>query len=136
MRNAADFALKGKFVDRRKTQRLNIPILVKYKIFPRKKLLEETFCQDISGSGFRLKTEYPIKNGERFKTLLHFPSSLKPVTATSEVVWCKEAALKDKFGRRNYNIGIRYLKIAPKDKERFIYLFCELLLNYSLKICR
>lgn len=122
----------GKFTERRKAQRLKIPILISYKVFPRKKVIDETFSQDISGRGFRLKTAYPLKRGEKFRTLLHFPSSAAPVTAKSEVVWCKEASIKSKYGRRHYNIGMRYLTIAPKDRDRFIYLFCEMLLNYFL----
>jgi hypothetical protein len=132
MSNAKNFTLNRKCVERRKAQRLTIPILMSYKIFPRKKILEETFCQDISGNGFRIKTEYPLKQGDRFKTLLHFPFSSEPITATSEVVWCREIAAKGKCARRSYSIGMRYFKIASKDRERFIYLFCELLLNYFL----
>jgi len=132
MRSATDPAPRRKFTERRKAQRLKIPILISYKVFPRKKIIDETFSQDISGRGFRLKTAYPLKKGDKFKTLLHFPASPAPVTAKSEVVWCKEASTKGKYGRRHYNIGMRYLTIAPKDRDKFIYLFCEMLLNYFL----
>lgn len=77
---------KAKGRERRRTQRLNISIPIKYKILPRKRVLEETLCHDISGGGIRVTLNYPLKKGIKLKTLLHFPSDPKPIVALSKVV--------------------------------------------------
>lgn len=119
--------VKKDFNERRKSQRLNISILIKYRILPKSKILDEIFCQDISGGGLKLCSGTFFKKGERLKTLIHFPDDKKPVSAISKVVWCKKRLSKDKL---NYDIGVRHLKIISKDKMRFVFLFCEMMLNY------
>jgi c-di-GMP-binding flagellar brake protein YcgR len=119
--------MKGKFKEKRKAQRLNIPLYFQYKLLPRKKILESAFCRDISGGGISFRLGQPLREGDRLKILLHFPEETKPVTAFSSVVWCKRI-LQEKV----YCVGIKHIKILPADKERFVFLFCETMINYSL----
>jgi len=121
---------RGGFAERRKAQRLNIPIEVKYKLLPRKKIARETFCHDISGTGLRLKLESPLTKGDKVKTFLYFPKDSTPVTADSRVVWCRKSGASEKAAR--YEAGMEYVKIIPRDRERFVHLFCEAMLNYFL----
>jgi len=121
---------RGKVSDRRKAQRLSIPIPVKYKLSRKHALLSQTHCSDISGSGIRLKLDEPLVAGDRLKTLLYFPGDKKPVTATSEVIWCRQEK-KAKNGK-HYFVGVRHLKIDSKDRTRFVFLFCEMMINYFI----
>lgn len=113
--------------ERRRAQRLSIPIKVKYKLLPKRKILEEIFTQNISGGGVSLRLAQSLQKGARLKTLLHFPGDPNPVTAVSEVIWCKRVSEKKKV---HYNAGIRHIKIVPRDKERFVFLFCEMMINF------
>lgn len=117
--------------ERRKAQRLNIPIQVKYKLLPRKRVLQQTFCQDISGKGARLILDSPLKKGDRLKTLLYFPEDSRPVTAFSKIIWCKRNAARKK--KAGFETGMQYIRIDPKDRERFVFLFCEMMINYFLQ---
>ena len=115
--------------ERRKSQRLDISIKTKYRQLAKKKLLEEIFTQNISGGGAGLRLAKPLPKGARIKTMLHFPDDPKPITAVSEVIWCKKVK-KQKL--TYYDTGIRHLKILPKDRERFVFLFCETMINYFI----
>lgn len=124
-----NFKLKAKFRDKRKTIRLNIPLSIEYKLLPRKRILKQCFLENISGGGLMFTLEHCLNKGDRLKTLIYFPEEPKPVAAFSKVVWCKKISGKDK---RNFNVGIKYIKLDPKDKERFVFLFCELMINYFI----
>lgn len=121
---------KKGYQEKRKTQRLNIPIQIKYKLLPQEKILEETFCQNISGGGIGLNLDTPLKKGDKLKTFLHFPDDRRPVIAKSKVIWCKK---KFKKGEKPcFDIGIQHMRIEPKDKTRFVFLFCEMMINYFI----
>ena len=113
--------------EKRRAQRLNIPIEVKYKLFRKKRVLEEIFTQNISGSGVGIKSTKPLAKGTRIRTLLQFPGDPIPVTAISEVVWSKKTGGKNK---PCYETGIRHIRIIPKDREKFVFLFCEMMINF------
>lgn len=119
--------IAGKFKEKRSFQRLNIPVRFQYKLLPHKRILESAFSRDISGGGISFHSSEALKKGERLKILLHFSEEAKPVTAFSRVVWCRKAAEE-----KTYNIGIQHVKILPADRERFVFLFCETMINYSL----
>lgn len=118
--------LKKENKDRRKAQRLSIPLNIEYKVFPKLKIIKQKLS-DISGSGFKLALGHPLRQGERLKTLIYFPEEPLPITAFSEVVRCKTIKINNK---KRFNIGLKYLKIIPKDRYRFISLFCEMMVNY------
>ncbi len=115
--------------ERRKSQRLKIPLKIHCKWSQKTKVLQEILSQDISGGGMRIKTSKPLKEGFHLKTLLYFPNASKPVHVTSEVVWCKR---KKKAGNIYYDVGVKHLRIAKADRQRFVFLFCETMLNYFL----
>ncbi|MCK9603086.1 MAG: PilZ domain-containing protein [Candidatus Omnitrophica bacterium] len=123
--------VKGRFKERRMFQRLNIPLHFQYKLLPHKIILESAFSRDISGGGISFRLGQPLKQGAKLKVLLHFPGETKPVTAVSQVVWCRKSPQE-----KTYDIGIKHVKILPMDKERFVFLFCEMMINYSLVTAR
>jgi hypothetical protein len=85
---------------------------------------------DVSGRGLRLSQPTAMKHGETVKVLLYFPKDKKPISAYSKVMWCKEKTRGS--GPSKYHIGLKHVKIAKPDKERFVFLFCELMLNYFM----
>lgn len=115
--------------ERRQSQRLSVPLKVKYKWLRRKGILQEILTQDISGGGIRIYSETPFKKGDRLKARLYFPNAKKGIRVINEVMWCKKAKSK---GKTYYDVGIKHLKIEPRDRERFVFCFCEILLNFLL----
>lgn len=115
--------------ERRKSDRLNIPLVIEHSSF-RKKAAIKTFSSDISGSGMRLSLQHRMERDEKLKILIHFPGDKRPVTAFSKVIWCSpKGAGKTKI----FDTGIKHFKIAPKDRNRFVFLFCELMINYFMR---
>jgi len=115
--------------ERRKTQRLDLPLKIHYKWLKRKGVLQEIFAQDISGGGMRIRTEKAFRKGQRLKTLLYFPNTSKPIHVTSEVIWCKKRKLR---GKTCFDVGVKHVYILPRDRERFVFIFCEAMLNYLI----
>lgn len=118
--------------EKRKAQRINLPIQVSYSLHPKKKVLDETFCHDISGGGLCISFSVRMKKGDRLKTLLHFPNDKKPVTAISKVAWVKKGNMSG--GRVFYNTGIKHVGISHEDRTRFVYLFCEMMINHLMSV--
>lgn len=70
-----------------------------------------------------------VKKGDRLNIRLYFPYDKNPVRAVSQVVWCKN---KTGGSKSPFEVGIHYLKIRPSDKERFVFLFCEMMVNFFI----
>ena len=121
---------KNRGIERRRTQRLDIPIPVRYRLsWNRKDFSEQVLTKNISGGGMCLSLKQPLKAGTKLKMSLYFPSDPVPIESLSEVAWCRRNPLKKKT---LFDVGIRHLKIIPKDRERFVFLFCETMVNYFL----
>lgn len=117
-------------IEKRKTQRLNIHLQSKYRLsFRGKLLIQEIFTKNISGGGIGLTLKQPLKIGTKLRALLYFPTERQPISSLSKVVWCRKVSKKDKV---SFDVGIKHVKIAAKDRERFVYLFCETMINYFL----
>lgn len=115
--------------DKRMASRLNIPLKIEYKLLPKQRILKEVFLEDVSGTGLRVSLDQYLSKGSRLKTLLYFPEEKNPVTAFSEVVWCKKkSADKEKL----FDVGMKYIKLDQKDKNRFVFLFCDTMINYFI----
>ncbi|MCX5666689.1 MAG: PilZ domain-containing protein [Candidatus Omnitrophica bacterium] len=114
--------------DRRRSSRLDIPLKIEQRLSRGGELLK-ALSSDISGNGLRFQLHRYLKKGEKLRTSIHFPSDPKPVTAVSEVIWCKE---KPASGKKMFDAGIKYVKIIPRDRDRFIFLFCETMINYFM----
>jgi c-di-GMP-binding flagellar brake protein YcgR len=119
---------KNGSTERRKSDRLFIPLQVSYKLLPRKHVLHQAFSQDISGGGIRLSLNFPLKKGEKLRTFIHLAGDPKPVAAFSKVIWCTK-----KPGKDDFDVGVQHVRIDPKDKERFVFLFCEMMINYFIE---
>ena len=58
-----------------------------------------------------------------------FPGAPRPIGSTSRVVWCRKISAK---GANRFRVGLEHIKIDLKDRDRFVFLFCETMLNYFL----
>ncbi|MFH1771803.1 MAG: PilZ domain-containing protein [Candidatus Omnitrophota bacterium] len=115
--------------EKRKSQRLNIPLNIKFKGMWGEKSLQEITTKDVSGGGMRITSERLLDKGSKIKAQLNFPHQPKPVHLISEVVWCKKKKMRKKI---YYEAGIKHIRVAPCDRQRFVFLFCETMLNYLI----
>jgi len=121
---------KNPVTERRKAQRLNIPVPIRYYFYAKSKALSKPVTADnISGTGIGITLKQPVTKGARLKALIYFSDNPRPVTSTSRVVWCKKIPGKE---GNLFKIGMQHVKIDTKDRDRFVFLFCETMLNYFL----
>ncbi|MCQ9207547.1 MAG: PilZ domain-containing protein [Omnitrophica bacterium] len=125
--------VKKGYSEKRKAQRLPIPIKIDYKFLPQKtskNTFYNTYCDNISGTGLGLSFDSYLKKGTCLKLRIHFPGDVQPVAVMAEVAWCKEVA-KTKI-EPCFRTGVQYTHISENEKERFTLLFCEMMMNYFI----
>lgn len=115
------------YVERRKFTRLAIPMEIRWGYHSKKLSTVGATAHDVSGGGLCLILDHPIKVGTRLKTALIFPSERRPVTAVSRVMWVHPL---HQHGKERFKMGLKYLKIEREDRQRFTFLFCEMMMNY------
>ena len=114
--------------EHRKFNRLPIPMQIEYQVFHRHSLIK-TFCMNISGGGLCFKSELCFNKGDKIKTYIYFRNDFDPVVFMSQVVWCKKEMLNRKAV---FTVGVKYIKMDKKHRERFVFNFGEMMLNYFL----
>ncbi len=110
--------------ERRKAERLSIPLKVKYKIKGTAGRQKDAPWEDISGLGIRFCLNKPLSLEEELEIALYVLGDPKPIEAIGRVAWCKE------FDRGEFKAGIEFIKI--KDNFRFTELLCKNILDLSL----
>jgi c-di-GMP-binding flagellar brake protein YcgR len=123
--------IEKRLSQKRESQRLDVALRVQYGILSgraKKNGWQETFSHDISGGGIKLRLDFSLEKGNRLDTLIYFPGDSKPVHAIVKVVWCKRMAARNR--KIFFDIGTQYMQMKTKDKERFILLFCEMMVDY------
>lgn len=111
--------------EKRKAERLPIPLKVKYKSKKSRPLLKEAVYENISGLGIRLSVSEPLERGDVIEVLIshsHIPKSFNTVC---RVCWCKRLK-EDRF-----QAGLEFLKV--KNRLQFINFLCAEIMNSSLK---
>lgn len=117
--------LKKETKEKRKSQRLNC-LKVKYKLLPNGKFFKETSVKNISGNGISLLLINSLPRGTKIKSSLYFADNpTNPITTINQVIWCKKSAKRKGI----YCVRMKYIHVTPKDRERFIFLFCETMIN-------
>lgn len=113
--------------DRRKTDRLPMPIKIACKLGP-KKLIGR--AKDSSGGGIRFFLQERLEEGAILELEIELPDEGEPLSATGEVIWCEKKAeqLKGKERERSFEVGIRFIKMSKADRERYVPYFCDRLL--------
>ncbi|MFH1877065.1 MAG: PilZ domain-containing protein [Candidatus Omnitrophota bacterium] len=119
---------KKSYKEKRKAQRLNLSLPFEYHSARGKKVSSKRICtRDISGSGIGFRLAHPVAVRARLGILLYFPTDKRPISSVAEVVRCTKRVIK---GKPLYDVGVKHLKIAAKDRERFVFSFCETMINH------
>ncbi|MDD5069441.1 MAG: PilZ domain-containing protein [Candidatus Omnitrophica bacterium] len=115
--------------DRRITQRLKLQLKLRYCLIHKRKIIGEAFTKDLSGGGMRFFSLSPLKTGTIIQSQLFFPNQNKPIEIKNRVIRCKKIVYRKK---ETYELGLSHIKIEKKDQQRFMFLFCEMMINYFI----
>jgi len=89
---------------------------------------KETLLNDISGGGMGLHLKHSLKKGQSIEAFIYFSQTPEPVRVNAKVMWCKKMDSAEK--EETYAIGLQYEDFNREEKEKFILLFCETMVNY------
>lgn len=108
--------------NKRRADRIAVPMKIKYRLKQYPYLAGEVEAKDISGGGLQMKIPTHLKKRDQVELALKFQE--RTIKATGEVAWHK------KIDDAQEIVGVKYLKIAPNDKEDFAILFCDTMVDY------
>jgi hypothetical protein len=115
--------------DKRKTDRLRLPIRI--FCFPAScpNWQGPVLIRDISGQGVRFLSVDKLKTGSEVAFKIEFPEFNNPrILVKSKIIWCKEL----KTG--GYEIGVNFNKMELSDRRRYVEYITEKILEKYLKI--
>jgi hypothetical protein len=117
--------------DRRKADRLPVPVRVTYRI-KRDAHLDmtgNTTVSDLSGGGLRLMVSEDIPLSTPCELTIHLPEDQHPLTAGGTVTWCAKRASR---GKSAFEIGVSLATMSRPERERYYQFICDRLLDHYL----
>jgi len=118
--------------DKRKAERVEIPIRVSYKIVNKKSHAKEALCNNMGGLGFGLSAKEPLNADDRILVYFRSEKSKQAIRVLCRVVWC----LKEKEAL--FRVGVVALKVS--NTPEFIDFICsnmmEHISNYNEVKCQ
>jgi len=82
--------------------------------FRDRKSFVRAFTSNISNEGLFIKTDKPLKEGEKFSLKLRLPDFSEPITATCEVVWAREEQPTE---NRPLGMGVKFCELTEAHKR-------------------
>lgn len=96
--------------DRRKHCRFKKALIVEYNIEKRPHL-KNAKSVDISKGGLKLLLDEKLGKGSIIDVKISVPEAKKIIEIEGEIVWTREADIKDSSGKRFFHSGVKYLTI-------------------------
>ena len=113
--------------DKRKGDRLVLPIKILYKLRAPEEWFGPLLIDDISGHGLKFNTDTKIDKDTILNLKIIFPDqTIKPIVLESEVCWC----VKNKQG---YSIGVKFHKMSYSKRKEYVEYIGEKILLEHLK---
>lgn len=109
--------------DKRKTERLFLPIKVFYSEPGESKWRGPIPIEDIGGGGLKLKDKKRIKRNTELNLKINLPDESKPILLKGEVVWCKRGTPKNA-----YSMGVKFHKMNCEDRKKYVSYICKKIL--------
>lgn len=101
----------GSYTERRRFQRIDSNLPLKYKNLRTTTLPMGSLTKDISEGGVSFKTSEFISLACRLVVELNLPTVPKPIKAISKVAWIKKLSSGDQ-----YEMGNQFLEISKEDR--------------------
>ena len=105
--------------EKRKSIRLTKHLSVVCKVIERPDSHWSVFSKDVSGEGICLHLPEILPQDAVVNLEIKIPPD-KFISAQGEVVWIKEIDTPDKDGKRQFDAGIRFIKINNKHKDDLV----------------
>ncbi len=105
--------------EKRKSIRLTKHLSVVCKVIERPDSHWSVFSKDVSGEGICLHLPEILPQDAVVNLEIKIPPD-KFISAQGEVVWIKEVDTPDKDGKRQFDAGIRFIKINHKHKDDLV----------------
>lgn len=113
--------------DKRKSERLALPVKILYSFPPLEEWLGPLLVDDISGHGLKFTADSPIEKDSVFKLKILFPDeAMRPIVVEAQVYWCVE-------NRQGYSIGVKFYQMNHTDHRRYVEYIGEKILLKHLK---
>ena len=110
--------------DRRRAERLKIPLHVILGSLRKKESQIKGDCLEISGMGIRVLTDDPLRENKPIEVSLDLGDGKPPCQCACRVIWCKE------LENGKYHAGLSFDNI--KHNERLTQFLGDYLLNLSV----
>ncbi|RKY40495.1 MAG: hypothetical protein DRP76_01805 [Candidatus Omnitrophota bacterium] len=115
--------------ERRRTERLTLPLNLLYRIPPSPQWITPLKLEDIGGDGLKLRVKKRIKKGEDLELKLEIPSQ-ESIYVKGEVIWNKRVEVSSQ--KFEYRVGIRFHKMKYFERKRFVSYLAEKILDEHL----
>ncbi len=103
-------------MERRKFPRYNLVCKVLYKKTSSLLWRNETYTENISLGGLKIKVKKLLEEGERLKLKIFDPSVKAPIKAEAKVIWAKKIS----HIRNSGAIGLAFTRIGWTDTTRLL----------------
>lgn len=105
--------------ERRRFPRLDVELIVRYKVLSTSEQEFEATTKNISQGGLCLLTHEELKPDTFLAVEIKFPQTPEPVVAIGHVVWSQASPLgPSPAGHRRFDNGIEFEKISDSDRQR------------------
>ena len=119
---------KSGIVERRKYERLPVPITLSY-VSQNNNVLQHTTARNISAEGIGFDTNDKVTTeSDVIDLIINIPGAPNPVHAKGKVAWKKKLTLED---TAPYEFGVEFVKIEEDNKNTFLRFLCDLLYKIS-----
>ena len=103
--------------EQRQFVRLDTRLELTYTVLP-SGTATQAVTKNASGGGICLLTDQTLTPGTRLQLAMHVPGAAQSVNFIGEVVWSEPYEVIGKTEhRRSVEMGVRFVEIAPRDRE-------------------
>lgn len=117
--------------EKRKQNRLSLPIEIFYAVNSNKNWSGPLDLYDISGGGIKFFSSQVIEKTALVSLKIKLPNYSKEIITTGQVIWSKNNSKQQEKNIPPYAIGIKFNKMALEDRKQFIMFISEnIILKY------
>lgn len=120
------YAPKGKVEEywsgkeRRKVERLEAMLDVRYKLLKSTKLKLATRSKNISEDGICILASEILSKDSVIELEVFIPSTKEPIRAKGQVAWQEDKSQINEIGKRTFVTGVKFLEIEDMDKYKLV----------------
>lgn len=106
--------------ERRRVERFEMMLDVKYKLLKSFKLKLATTSKNISEDGICILAHEILPKDSTIELEIVIPNTKEAIHAKGGIAWCEDAGQTGADGKRTFLTGIRFIDIVNEDKSKLI----------------